>query len=431
VRGALRACGDLGPVIFGILNLRLLNLPSRVSYADADAREVGDIQRAYFDDHRAEIENDQRKANHRPVWTIDEAIRLLLRKNEEGADGEKEVVLVHGERMGAKIAKLHDAPGSFRDAARRNREVVQGESLKKPEGYASSLRSYGNFVREYGERPFPVQEDVFLDFIALSNSEGTVNTHVAAMRKACRLIYAPFNVSDKGIQDVKNGLKRMRKGKKRVTCAFSLPLVWKILEAAGDEFRPIFGWCFAFALRIGEALVLQRGTERAVKRNELPDGRLAAVALVKGKVSIILDSRKNALAGDTVRRPCFCKNGERWKGLCPVHALMPEISTLADGDRFFSKTYNEVLRELKDVCARLEVDLPAPVGTHSIRRSAIQLMEKKGAEKFAPGIGLMGLGNHKSAAVNSYRDKKAVEEKAFRTAVLCELSDSDESEADC
>jgi hypothetical protein len=338
--------------------------------------------------------------------------------------------LTHGERLSTKMRKLHDEEGSFRDAARRRREVIQGESLAKPEGYASSVRGYGKFCVDYGEPPFPVQEEVFLDFIALSNTSGSVNTHVAALRKACRLLGAPFNASDKGIQDVKNGLKRLRKGKKRQTCSFSLPLVWKILETVGDDFKPIFAWCFAFALRIGEALALQRGKEIAAKRNELPDGKQSAVALYKGKVSVILASRKNALEGDTVRRPCFCKIGERWKGLCPVHVLMPKQSQRADGEKFFCKGYNETLQELKDACECIGVDLPAPVGTHSMRRSAIQLMEKKGAEKFAPGLGLMGLGNHKSKAVNDYRDKKAVEEKAFMTAVLCEVSDDSDSDSD-
>jgi integrase len=326
------------------------------------------------------------------------------------------------------MRKLHDEEGSFRDAARRRREVIQGESLAKPEGYASSLRSYGKFCVDYGEPPFPVEEEAFLDFIALANTSGSVNTHVAALRKACRLLEAPFNVSDKGIQDVKNGLKRLRKGKKRQTCSFSLPLVWKILETVSDDFKPIFAWCFAFALRVGEAPALQRGNERAAKRNELPDGRESAVALYRSKVSVVLASRKNALAGDTVRRPCFCKIGERWKGLCPVHVLMPEQARRADGEKFFGKTYGEALQELKDACVRIGVDLPAPVGTHSMRRSAIQLMEKKGAEKFAPGLGLMGLGSHKSSAVNDYRDKKAVGEKGFMTAVLCEISDGDSDE---
>jgi hypothetical protein len=171
------------------------------------------------------------------------------------------------------------------------------------------------------------------------------------------------------------------------------------------------------------------GTPAHIRAHELPDGFDASVAKVGDKVQIRLDSRKNALEGDTISRPCLCKYPQRaWRSLCPVHRLFARVSEREVGEKLYHAQYNEVLHELKRVALKECGSLPAPVGTHSIRRSAIQNMEASGPEQFS-ALGLLGIGNHNSRAVNEYRDLKSAEERVFRMAVLAvELEDSDEEE---
>jgi integrase len=317
---------------------------------------------------------------------------------------------------------MEEGPDSFRDAARKRREIVVAASLKSPKSYISSLEGYAKFIgRCVGALEFPLDEELFLDYLAMANSGDTANTHVSAMKKACRLLRTPYNVRDEDVRDVKAGLRRLGKGKKRKTCAFSLDLLFRIFEIAKPEYRRLFKWAFVFALRIGEARVLQKGKAALFKKEELPLGRKSAVAAVKREVRVMLDSRKNALEGDTVVRPCLCgpNVNSKWSALCPVHVLLPEFAELEDGEGFFEHLdYLSILEELKRCCGELKVELPAPVGTHSLRRSAIQLMEEAGAENFSK-LGLLGIGNHGSKAVNDYRDKKAAEAAIFRTAVYC------------
>jgi integrase len=200
--------------------------------------------------------------------------------------------------------------------------------------------------------------------------------------------------------------------------------VVELARVAKPEFASVFRWCFVFAMRISEALRLQKGMPVHARKRLLPEGRLSSVSLHNKEVTVILDSRKNAQAGDSVQRPCICGAGMLWRKMCPIHDLHASITMFKDGDCLFpgipgdeKARYNATLKELKRCCGVLLLDLPAPPGTHSFRRSAIQLMEAAGAENFSK-LGLLGLGSHNSRAVNEYRDKRAAEERIFRTAVL-------------
>ena len=116
--------------------------------------------------------------------------------------------------------------------------------------------------------------------------------------------------------------------------------------------------------------------------------------------------------------------------VCPVHCIWPfiERTTKPGGEIFSSTSYVAVLRLLKYiVTTELKLKLPAPIGTHSLRRGCLQSMEKKGGR----AVELLKLGMWDSKAINVYRDLKKSEENSVYELVDVQLDeDEDEEEVD-
>ena len=72
------------------------------------------------------------------------------------------------------------------------------------------------------------------------------------------------------------------------------------------------------------------------------------------------------------------------------------------GARLFpNASYKHYLDLLKRVItSELKLALPAPIGTHSLRRGCLQSMERMGGTAFD----LLRLGTWSSAAINEYRE---------------------------
>lgn len=65
--------------------------------------------------------------------------------------------------------------------------------------------------------------------------------------------------------------------------------------------------------------------------------------------------------------------------------------------------------------------MPAPIGTHSLRRGCLQSMELKGGT----AVDLLSLGMWNSKAINEYRNMKKAEEQALYALADVELNDDE------
>ena len=85
----------------------------------------------------------------------------------------------------------------------------------------------------------------------------------------------------------------------------------------------------------------------------------------------------------------------------------------------------KILNLLKHIITHeLKLKIPAPIGTHSLRRGCLQSMEKKGGR----AVELMKLGMWDSRAINVYRDLKKSEENAVYELFDVQLKDDEEEE---
>jgi hypothetical protein len=137
--------------------------------------------------------------------------------------------------------------------------------------------------------------------------------------------------------------------------------------------------------------------------------------------------------GTCMRRGCFCngKRDERGEDvlaeICPVCVIGPYVEKVKPGERLFPNyTYQKMLAKLKKVCKELKLKLPAPVGTHSLRRGMLQTMENRGASPTE----LMNLGEWSSNAINEYRNLQQAEAAAFHQIFEIELNDDEDSDSD-
>ena len=147
----------------------------------------------------------------------------------------------------------------------------------------------------------------------------------------------------------------------------------------------------------------------------------------------MLACRKNHKFGCRIERSCFCNAKDTglktagFKSVCPVCRVWPYInSKVRPGQRLFpNATYKHYLDLLKRIIvSELKLKMPAPIGTHSLRRGCLQSMEQKGGT--AVELFQMGLWNSK--CINIYRDLKKSEENAFLALADVELADDEDEE---
>ena len=283
----------------------------------------------------------------------------------------------------------------------RNAELTKAAATsdRTKATYAPAVTNWIYFCDRAHIAPHPVDPVLMEQFLALRRTASAANVDLAAIAKVF-----PFTRT-KGMADILKGLSHTQEPPAQVvgvTKKFLKQMVGCIDLSAQEKCCLILGW---FGLmRIGDEAVPLRKAKMGQKSL---NGAHSAVSIEKDCIAVELASRKNAQFGGTIRRACNCSQDPE---VCPAHSCINLLAKTSAGERLFpTLTYEKMLSLIRKLALRFKYRLDAKIGTHSLRRGALQHMQtqKRGLpEQKAAGAWRSG-----KTVKRSYQDKVVAEEQ--------------------
>ena len=256
--------------------------------------------------------------------------------------------------------------------------------------FSSAIRCYFSFCELRDTTPFPVREEVVIEWSSIFNHGGTYKNYLNYLGKACFYLNSPTTWMTPAVRNISKGLSLLAKSRFRFPNFIDISLLTKIITAETEhsEFAQLSYISFLYALRVpSETLTLVR----AFKHDPLDcfspmkDQALIALRGNKGdeRLTLRFSRRKNLPQGCILAMPCFCKlqNVSAHK-LCPVHYFWPLIrARTKSGQKLFpSYTATSVNTTIKAVLRKLGVEHANSYSSHGFRRGAANELKTTGSQ---------------------------------------------------
>lgn len=326
-----------------------------------------------------------------------------------------------------RLASTLSSSDGGRDWAERARQAaILGSAPRSAREIGSAVACWQAFARDVlhtGPVCMPPTAEGLTAWSALFANKGTFSNYVGKLKAACELMAVP---SDALSAEVIGRCKRSI-GKRQVACVAPRPavqhaLLVRLMTCAVNEedivSAMLYCTAYVFLLRVpSEGLPLIKVSAETAAHQSWHDK--ARIFVSGSQLVIKLPTRKNALAGSTLARSCWCA---RCKDTCPNHRLGVWVRDMPDGTMLFSgisqQGVNQALRRRVRSCG---VPDAASFSSKVFRRGHARDMVQRGS-RIAE---ILAAGQWRSPQFMKYLDIQELESATVLEAALADESASD------